>query len=507
MEVKKETFSIPQLQARESNIDLEPGFQRGKVWKLPQKQKFLDSIVKGWTTPKIFLRLTDEKNEIYQCIDGQQRLRTIFEFLNNIIPLFSKNVENTKFNKLLPSVKDQFMKYQFSVDIITDKDDDVIGEFYLRLNQGVTVNSSEKLKSIGGGMKDFVWELSKNNFLNNKTSVKNTRDSYISICAQTCFLELNGIKNLKFKDLEDMFRKNKNFNKNNKEPKKIKTVYKKLDEIFDVNTPDIKNRASIISLYLLVSELMDKNALEGNEKITKEFFINFQKRLDIEKEKNAELMTYQNSVIQAQDSKTSIQKRHDILIKHLRNFDKIFQPYFPESKLKIKSEEPTLDKVNLILGIAESMDNINKIFPIFSQNNLRVARIHDFSNDLKSYNFLVQELNKWLDEMKTDAFVSEMTKEEIIDEKRNKKRPIQILEIYLRKKGKDPTTVCRNMRIINLLAKSFARHGGKELEGERDQLLKDLDINPQKIDFEILWEKTLIIFSKSLQELEKHLSF
>ena len=164
MKIESKAFTIPELKSRESNIDLEPGFQRGKVWSPTKKQKFLDSLLREWPTPKVFLRLTDKEHEIYQCIDGQQRLRTIFEFLNGKIPLLqdpSGSVLSKKFSKLKPSIKDKFTNYKFNVDIVEDDDDNIIGEFYLRLNQGVTVNSSEKLKSIGGKMKDFVWKLAK----------------------------------------------------------------------------------------------------------------------------------------------------------------------------------------------------------------------------------------------------------------------------------------------------------------------------------------------------------
>ena len=61
----------------ESNTDV-VGFQRDYVWKKPQADKFLESLLLGMPVPGIFLvREPDGRNLV---LDGHQRLKTIHSF-------------------------------------------------------------------------------------------------------------------------------------------------------------------------------------------------------------------------------------------------------------------------------------------------------------------------------------------------------------------------------------------------------------------------------------------
>lgn len=68
-------FSIKQ---RKEKIDPKPAFQRNAVWPLEKKQLLIDSLLRGYDIPKIYLRMLNN-NEKYESevVDGQQRLRAI----------------------------------------------------------------------------------------------------------------------------------------------------------------------------------------------------------------------------------------------------------------------------------------------------------------------------------------------------------------------------------------------------------------------------------------------
>ena len=71
-------------------IDPKPQYQRGSVWTRKQKQLLMDSILRGMDIPKLYLRaIGEDGNRGYtlEVVDGQQRLRAIWEFFDGEYPL------------------------------------------------------------------------------------------------------------------------------------------------------------------------------------------------------------------------------------------------------------------------------------------------------------------------------------------------------------------------------------------------------------------------------------
>ncbi|MFI3254489.1 MAG: DUF262 domain-containing protein [Eubacteriales bacterium] len=73
-------MSIGELMSmyKEFEIDVHPEFQRSFRWDLSQKSSFLESILLGIPVPPIFI--FHREDGIWDVIDGQQRLSTLFEF-------------------------------------------------------------------------------------------------------------------------------------------------------------------------------------------------------------------------------------------------------------------------------------------------------------------------------------------------------------------------------------------------------------------------------------------
>lgn len=96
------------------------------------------------------------------------------------------------------------------------------------------------------------------------------------------------------------------------------SVLDKLHSIFSYKAGEITNRASVVSIYFLVEEMIQKGVLDGKEEAIQDFYIDFlynlkeQARLGIDATDRF-LVAYQSKIIQAADSKTSIAERHDRL--------------------------------------------------------------------------------------------------------------------------------------------------------------------------------------------------
>ena len=75
-------------------LEVDPEYQRGPVWTRIQKQYFVDSILRGYHIPLIYMHFK-KGNEVgglqvgdrLYIIDGQQRVRALYEFSEGAFPL------------------------------------------------------------------------------------------------------------------------------------------------------------------------------------------------------------------------------------------------------------------------------------------------------------------------------------------------------------------------------------------------------------------------------------
>ncbi len=124
-------------------------YQRDSVWS-PEKKSFLiDSILKNYPIPPIFLRLKIDPGtgkSSYDVIDGKQRLTAIKEFIEGEISLpddfgddiiGNKALNGASFSDLdqFEKYKRQFWRYRIPVIFIETDDDNLIKNVFDRLNR------------------------------------------------------------------------------------------------------------------------------------------------------------------------------------------------------------------------------------------------------------------------------------------------------------------------------------------------------------------------------------
>ncbi len=67
------------------HLNLEPGFQRDSVWSKSDRAKLIDSILRNYPLPSIFLYKREHDGQyIYDVIDGKQRIESILMFMGLI---------------------------------------------------------------------------------------------------------------------------------------------------------------------------------------------------------------------------------------------------------------------------------------------------------------------------------------------------------------------------------------------------------------------------------------
>lgn len=161
---------------KEGDIILQPKFQRKYVWNISQASKLVESILLGFPLPVIYVSENDEGKWV--VIDGQQRLTSIFNFMDNSFEhqngtktefkLTSLKVL-TKYNKskfvdLEKEDQRKFKNYSIRVVVILkNSGEDIKFDMFERLNRGsVGLNDMELRNCIyRGNYMDAIKEFAK----------------------------------------------------------------------------------------------------------------------------------------------------------------------------------------------------------------------------------------------------------------------------------------------------------------------------------------------------------
>ena len=337
MELNKKPWPLATIFGLRERIDTNPDYQRPPVWSKSQKQLLIDTILRGYDIPKMYWRKVDKNPDKYEVVDGQQRLRTIWEFMNgdfslgkNADPVNGLDLKGITYNgngktSLPVDLRLSFDTYTLDVIVLTDTDEEEVREMFLRLQNGTSLKAQEKRNAMTGNMRDFVKQVASHQLFDH-CKFDNARYTYDLIAAQMIKIELEGGScNVKNADLNKMYEKNKDFDINGKKAKKVKSVLDFLLKAFPSKTPELE-RYSTVSLYLLTSYLMEKYAYSGKEESISKWFIDFetyrrdQKKLDVDS-CDPEILSYHDRTSHSTDSEDSLSMRNKYLLRNYLEYN------------------------------------------------------------------------------------------------------------------------------------------------------------------------------------------
>jgi len=155
--INRETTSITISTFWENNLlkkyNFDPEYQRLSVWSDDKQSFLIDSILRNYPIPPIFLHQhIDASNgkTTYDVIDGKQRLTSILRFINNEIPVSSDTSEDDadvqaeliagkyfrEFDATtLQNFKKSFWRYAIPIEYIDTTDKNLIKGIFDRLNR------------------------------------------------------------------------------------------------------------------------------------------------------------------------------------------------------------------------------------------------------------------------------------------------------------------------------------------------------------------------------------
>ena len=294
------------------NLFLSPEeYQRENAWRFSQKQLLIDTIFRGMDIPKFYLWKIDyrtlsngypdgetksyykyllEKKRVqnddpdpyvFEVVDGQQRIRTILEFMNVMPP--NDRCYRGNWQEAFPSMEespmargklyiqlnaDQQIKFDerpLSVMILEAATIDEIRDMFLRLQNGTPLNAQQKRDAMGSFIGKVAKELSDLSFFKNGVNFTNSASTHHLIASQMLHLEIKekiiSCTSRQLDKLYEHYKANPIDSAVIARTKKIVTI---LGKIFSQQNPHL-NQNYALSLFWLLSCILKTYELREDQ--------------------------------------------------------------------------------------------------------------------------------------------------------------------------------------------------------------------------------------------------
>ena len=186
-------------------IDLDPPYQRLSVWDIEKQRRFVDSIINGIDTPKLYFHeLTNPTVKFpryrFSVIDGKQRLLALWSFIGNGLRLPSDfsyfesdryQAANLTYDQLLnkaPLLRARFDEFAIPVVLVQANSDELIEQLFWRLNVQVPLTAPEKRNVLGGPLPLVIRRIGLSPFFTQSVRVKNNRFQHYDLAAKFLYI-------------------------------------------------------------------------------------------------------------------------------------------------------------------------------------------------------------------------------------------------------------------------------------------------------------------------------
>lgn len=180
LSVTKSTYTVVDFLEwqRQGSLDLRPFYQRRSVWNPRVKSLLVDSLLRGYPLPLIFLhnRLDVRSSKtVRQVVDGQQRLRTILAYIDidclddpddwdrfTVLRSHNRDYAGLSFQQIDDETQTRILQTPLSVNVLpSDVDDVTVLTIFQRMNStGLKLNDQEiRNATYFGEFKETAYEL------------------------------------------------------------------------------------------------------------------------------------------------------------------------------------------------------------------------------------------------------------------------------------------------------------------------------------------------------------
>ena len=310
MEMVRDTFQIRSLLDlfRNGMLKANPEYQRGAVWSLIQKKKLIDSVMRGYPLPLIYLHhikknVAGMQREDLEIIDGQQRINALYEFAEGAYKLLDPRLDEreAKFPTFIrvqecpwgradiatlsSELREAFLSTELAVVKVTTYTDNEARDLFIRLQAGLPLNSQETRDAWPGQITDFILKIGGKPqlarypghlFFKRILGMKpeSDRGKTRQLAAQILMLYLNRHRNgadafvdINSKAIDEFYYSNLDFDSQGEEAQRFVSILDKLENLLaGQKRPPLKGHDAI-HLVLLVDSLWDEYTRSWEESL------------------------------------------------------------------------------------------------------------------------------------------------------------------------------------------------------------------------------------------------
>ena len=326
------------------SIKMDPDYQREPgVWSKEKRQLFIDSIFNGYDIPKLYFHDLSEDSPTYHyaVVDGKQRLQTLFDFMEDKLPLGDfdtldkdvlKSVMQTtppKPGKLFSELSEVWQNYfrnrSLPVIVVSNANREDIENLFARLNNGEPLNGAEKRNAIPGDMTDLIRIIGADPFFGKWTPF-GKRYQHYEIAAKFLLMEQTMLGpsaehfcNTKKAFLDKMVKSGKKMLKADQEKlrKRVEGNIKILKRVFKEGDPLLKKPTPVPLYYAFCASVVGNYAHPQLHQKLQKFLEKFQAERELNQQRSedtldAELIEF-GLQSQYNNDKESIRARMGIL--------------------------------------------------------------------------------------------------------------------------------------------------------------------------------------------------
>ena len=312
--------ALPILMSPKSFYNI-PAYQRaGDAWSLADQQLLMDSLLRQYALPKIYIRPQGARKEL---LDGQQRCTAIKGFLNDAFPM-SKDaapveVDGEKYDcagmtysELPEALQDVLHQTSLVMVKIEQATNEEVRDYFLRLQKGSPLNPAEKRRALGGSMPKIIKHITGCDLFNH-VGYKANRLAHEATAAQLMLISLSqGPCKLSSSELDTMYLEaDPKLKTDSQEVQQVVDVLNLMAEMFDHYEEPVKSlkKTMVPALFCALFQLQEIDGHKLDSEKLHQWYLEF---LDAVGEGKFE--EYSEAVSKSVDSLDSVTTRVDTLV-------------------------------------------------------------------------------------------------------------------------------------------------------------------------------------------------
>lgn len=358
MELSSEKLTVQELlELKKSNmLIVNPEYQRGAVWSEIQQKKLIDSVMRGYPLPLIYLHhkkkiIAGMQSEGLEIIDGQQRINALHIFGEGALKLFDpiqddktarfpnfiKNIPcpwaRRDFIGLSPELQEKFLKTEIFIVKITTEIEDEARDLFIRLQAGLPLNAQEKRDAWPGGFTELVLKLGGKKeitrfpghefFRKIVKSHSTDRGEIRQLCAQICMLLFErtthgSLVGIGTQAIDDYYYRNLDFSVTSELTNRLSKALDSTVQIFSRETSPKMKGHEAIHVILLTDSLLSGYVKNWQPAFLRAYDAFKAKAAQAKKNRDGEYWFEYGALIQTQSAEArTIQRRHSFFARKM----------------------------------------------------------------------------------------------------------------------------------------------------------------------------------------------